>query len=123
MLKYIRIQVRYKGKTGKLVGIFGACHHVVYNKYFNFNSTDEDRKIFEDTEKWFNENLPNPPFYDDGNPNKYITWFKSETSDEMITNLIPLMNILDKYNVPYDILQTNYIGKIVYEDKYQVAVE
>lgn len=123
MLKYVRIQVRYNGKTGKPVGIFGACHHVVYNKYYNFNSTDDDRKLFELTEKWFDENLPNPPFYDNGNTNNYITWFKSETSKKMLEKIIPLMNILDKYNVPYDMIYTNYVGNIVYEDEYQVAVE
>jgi hypothetical protein len=121
--KYIRIQVRYNGKTGKPVGIFGACHHVVYNKYHNFNSTDEDRKVFEEIDSWFNEHLPNPPFYEEGNVNNYITWFKKDAAESMIEKLTPLMKILEKYNVPYDIVHTNFIGKIVYEDDYQVAVE
>jgi hypothetical protein len=28
MVNYIRIQARYRGKTGKPGGIFGACHHL-----------------------------------------------------------------------------------------------
>jgi hypothetical protein len=33
------------------------------------------------------------------------------------------MGLLEKYNVEYDIVYTNFIGKIIYEDDYQVAVE
>ncbi len=31
------------------------------------------------------------------------------------------MEVLDKYQYEYDVVYTNYIGKIIYEDKYQVA--
>ena len=33
-----------------------------------------------------------------------------------------LMSLLDKYNIPYDIVFTDHIGKIIYEDDYQAAV-
>jgi hypothetical protein len=32
------------------------------------------------------------------------------------------MNLLDKYNVNYDIVMTNCPGQIIYEDEFQVAV-
>ncbi|MDR2596054.1 MAG: hypothetical protein LBC76_01915 [Treponema sp.] len=121
--KYVRIQVRYTGRTGKPVGIFGACHHVINNSYYTFNTTDEEKQLFLDIEKWFNENLPNPPFYEEGNPKKYITWFKTKTTKYMIEKLIPLINLLEKYNIEYDIVYTNFVGKVVYEDNFQVAVE
>jgi len=121
--KYVRIQTRYCGKTDKPVGIFGACHHVVNKSYHNFNVTEEEKQLFLDIENWFEMYLPNPPFYKDGNPNKCITWFKTETTNEMIEKLYPLMNLLEKYNVEYDVVYTNFVGKIVYEDEYQVAVE
>lgn len=121
--KYVRIQVRYKGKTGKPVGIFVATDHVVSSRYHPFNATDEEKKLYRKIEYWFNENLPNPPFYEEGNPNKYITWFKVKKSQQFIEKLMPFMNILEKYKVPYDFVYTNFVGKIVYEDEYQVAVE
>ena len=121
--KYVRIQVRYFGKTGKPVGIFGACHHVVKNSYYTFNTTEDEKNLFLNVENWFNENLPNPPFYNEGNPNKYITWFKTKTTKHMIEMLIPLMKLLEKYNVEYDIVYTNFVGNIIYEDDFQVAVE
>jgi len=121
--KYVRIQVRYSGKTGKSVGIFGACHHVVNNSYYTFNTTEDEKILFLNVENWFNENLPNPPFYNEGNPNKYITWFKTKNTKHMIEMLIPLMKLLEKYNVEYDIVYTNFVGNIIYEDDFQVAVE
>lgn len=33
-----------------------------------------------------------------------------------------LTSLLDKYKVPYDIVYTDYVGKIIYEDEYQVGV-
>lgn len=32
------------------------------------------------------------------------------------------MGSLDKYKVSYDIVYTDYVGKVIYEDEYQVAV-
>jgi hypothetical protein len=40
----------------------------------------------------------------------------------MLEKLLPLMAMLDKYDVPYDVVYTNAPGKIVYEDEWQVAV-
>jgi hypothetical protein len=120
--KYVRIQVRYTGKTGKPVGIFGACHHVIKNSYYTYDTTNDEKQLFQNIEDWFNQHLPNPPFYNEGNPNNYITWFKTETTTHMIEKLFPLMDLLEKYNVKYDIVYTNFIGKIVYEDEFQVAV-
>lgn len=31
-------------------------------------------------------------------------------------------NMLDKYQKPYDVVYTNFVGTIVYEDDWQVAV-
>ena len=40
----------------------------------------------------------------------------------MYEKLKPAIVLLDKYNKPYDVVYTNFIGEIVYEDKWQVAV-
>jgi hypothetical protein len=39
----------------------------------------------------------------------------------MLEKLQPLMNMMDKYAMPYDVVYTNFPGKIVYEDDWQVA--
>ena len=43
-------------------------------------------------------------------------------TQEMYEKLKPAIALLDKYNKPYDVVYTNFIGEIVYEDKWQVAV-
>lgn len=33
------------------------------------------------------------------------------------------MKLLDKYNRAYDVVYTNFVGTIVYEDEWQIAVK
>lgn len=40
----------------------------------------------------------------------------------MLQKLKPAIALLDKYKKPYDIVYTNFVGTIVYEDDWQVAV-
>lgn len=70
------------------------------------------------------EHLPEPPFYGDNNDNPQgaVTWFKTEAYEEMRKKAEVLTGLLDKYKVPYDIVFSDYVGKIVYEDKWQVGV-
>lgn len=115
---YVRIQVRDKGNTGKPIGVIGACWKIHNEGKFS----EEDCKTFLRLEKWFTSLLPEPPFYKDGNPQKAICYFKVDSAKEMLDRITPLMQLLDKYEYEYDVVYTNYIGKIIYEDKYQVAV-
>ncbi len=121
--KYVRIQTRYSGKTGKPVGIFAANWHILYAERF----TQEDKELFLATEEWFRENLPVPPFYDKenperNNPQKAITYFKTDAIAKYSEKILVLTGLLEKYNVHYDVVLTNYVGEIIYEDDYQVAI-
>ena len=40
----------------------------------------------------------------------------------MQEKLAPAIALLDKYQKPYDVVYTNFVGTIVYEDEWQVAV-
>ena len=40
----------------------------------------------------------------------------------MFEELKPIMKIFKKHNVAFDIVYTDFVGKIVYEDEYQIAV-
>lgn len=84
--------------------------------------SEEDKKLYLDIREWFIENLPIPPYYEDGNTIKAITWFKKDSSKEMLERLKPLVVLLEKYNVEYDIVYSDDVGVIIYEDDYQVAV-
>ncbi len=117
--KYMRIQGHeYSYGTGKPTGVFSLCIRRVDNGIFS----KEDAKIFNDTNQWFKDNLVQPPFYEQGNPDRAITYFKTDNYEAMREKSEILTGLLDKYNVPYDIVFTDHAGKIIYEDEYQVGV-
>ncbi len=119
-MKYVRIQGRETAyRTGMPVGIFAAVHRLKQAGLL----TDEEKAIYSEIDGvWFQENLPNPPFYTDDKPGKPITWFKTATAGFMVEKLQPLVDMLEKYAKPYDVVYTNFPGRIVYEDDWQVAV-
>ena len=115
--KYVRIQGReIAWKTKKPVGVFILNWRRIRDNIYS----EEDIKLYNETHNWFLENLPQPPFYGDNNDNTQgaITYFKAESCGEMLERIQPLIDLLDKYDIVY----TNYIGKIIYEDDYQVGV-
>lgn len=117
MQKYVRIQGRelsYITKQPK--GIFSMCWRMILDGI----ATEEEKSAFEQIDAWFKENLVEPPQCKNGE--KVITYFKTATTDFMLEKLKPALAILDAHNHPYDVVYTNYVGKIVYEDEYQVAV-
>lgn len=97
-------------------GIFSLCWNLIRDDIL----TSEEKELFISIDNWFKDNLPEPePCV---NHEKVITFFKCESTQEMYEKLKPAIALLDKYNKPYDVVYTNFIGEIVYEDKWQVAV-
>lgn len=116
--KYVRIQGREESYITKYPkGIFSICWRLIYDGVMN----EEDENTFCEIDEWFKENLPEPEPCKQGE--KVITFFKTETTKEMIEKISPAIQLLDKYSYPYDIVYTNFVGKIIYEDKWQVAVQ
>ena len=116
--KYVRIQGRelsYVTQYPK--GIFAMCWRMIYDGMME----EDDATLFESINEWFEMNLPNPPVCQTGDK-KVITFFKTETTEEMLKQIEPAMALLDKYNHPYDVVYTNFVENIVYEDEFQVAV-
>ncbi len=116
-MKYMRIQGREESYITKYPkGIFSLCWNLIRNDIL----TSEEKELFISIDNWFKDNLPEPePCV---NHEKVITFFKCESTQEMYEKLKPAIALLDKYNKPYDVVYTNFIGEIVYEDKWQVAV-
>ena len=116
--KYMRIQGRelsYVTQYPK--GIFGMCWRMIYDGVMS----EEDTALFKSIEAWFLEHLPEPPMCKTGDQ-RVITFFKTENMNEMVKHIEPAMALLEKYNHPYDMVYTNFVGNIVYEDEFQVAV-
>jgi len=117
-MKYMRIQGREDSYITKYPkGVFALCWNLIRDGFLS----GEEKELFISIDDWFKENLPEPkPCVDH---EKVITFFKCDTTEEMYSRLQPAIDLLDKYGKPYDIVYTNnFIGEIVYEDDWQVAV-
>ena len=115
--KYMRIQGREDSWITKYPkGIFGICWRMIQDGVMDA----EDEQKFRAIDEWFKENLPEPEPCKNGE--KVITFFKTESTEEMQKMIAPAVAILDKYHHPHDIFYTNYVGAVVYEDAWQVAV-
>jgi len=118
-MNYFRMHVSYSGKTGKPVGIFGACHHL--NRAEEL--TPEEATLFREIDEWFTEYLPEPPFYKEGNPRKAVTWFKDTPEVAvLVQRLTPLVELIQKYRDDYTVSRSTTPGEIIYEDELQIAV-
>jgi len=116
--KYVRIQgTELAENTMYAKGVFSMAMQLIQNDVMD----EEDRGLFEEIDSWFAENLPWPPQCK--RQEKVVCFFKTENSKEMMQWIRPILWLLDKYNHPYYVVYTNTPGKIVYEDKYQIAVE
>lgn len=114
---YMRIQGREESWITKYPkGIFGMCWRLIMDRVMD----KEDEEVFRGIDQWFKDNLPEPEPCKNGE--KVITFFKTESTEEMQDKIRPAMEILDKYEHPYDVVYTNYVGTVVYEDEWQVAV-
>ena len=97
-------------------GIFSLCWNLIRDK----KMTEEDEQLFVSIDEWFKENLPEPEPCK--NHETVITFFKCGTAEHMVKKIEPAIALLDKYDKPYDVVYTNFVGKIVYEDDWQIAV-
>lgn len=118
---YIRFHGNYSSpKTKQPYGIFV----VIYHLYRDGKLSESDGKFYLGTNEWFEQNLPNPPFYDNNNSVHAVTWFKDGIKAlEMVNHLEPFFTIAKKYNV--EIIKSfskELPGRLIYEDEYQVGI-
>ena len=116
--KYVRIQGQeLASNTMYAKGVFSMCWELIQNDIMD----EEDEGLYREIDDWFAHELPWPPQCK--NHEKVVCFFKTENSEEMIKMIRPALWLLERYNHPFYVVYTNTPGKIVYEDKYQVAVE
>ena len=117
MYKYMRIQGREDSYVTKYPkGVFSLCWNLIRDKRL----TEEEEKLFISIDEWFKNCLPEPEPCKNHEP--VITFFKCNAAGEMASKLEPAIALLDKYNKPYDVVYTNFVGSIIYEDNWQIAV-
>lgn len=116
--KYMRIQGRETSYITKYPkGIFSLCWNLIKDGQL----TNEEKELFISIDGWFKDNLPEPEPCT--NHERVITFFKCGSTLEMIEKLKPAIALLDRHQKPYDVVYTNFMGTIVYEDNWQIAVQ
>ena len=121
-MKYYRVHTADQAYLTKQPrGIFTAVGKLVDAGVLSEAETEEywnNRRYFEDV-------LPVPPFYDQGNPDGAITWFKDTPEGNRIWEEMTFYrNMTVKYGVQLYLSEcTDIPGEIIYEDDFQVAVK
>jgi hypothetical protein len=117
-MNYFRIHTIYDSiSTGKPAGIFAVMHRLRREGRLS----EEEVRLFEEINAWYKENLPEPAFYKDGNPQKAICWFKDTPEvNRLLEHLSPLIDVLNKHGVENTVTRTAKPGQVVYEDGFQV---
>ncbi|MBO4399357.1 MAG: hypothetical protein J5795_04405 [Lachnospiraceae bacterium] len=87
--------------------------------------TEEETAEYWRNRKYFEEVLPVPPYYADGNPDGAVTWFKDTPDGNRIWNEMTFYrDIGAKYGVAFFVSECEEVpGEVVYEDDFQVAVK
>lgn len=105
-------------RTNEPEGLFVAVWRLVDQKLV----TAREEWRYWRNRKWFEANLPIPPFYDAGNPEGAITWYKdTRMGNEMSRRMTFYFRLAKKYGLPIEKETTNNPGRIIYEDEYQVG--
>lgn len=88
-------------------------------------TTEEETAEYWRNRKYFEEALPLPPYYEAGNPEGAVTWFKdTEKGNEIWQQMTFYRDMGNKYGVPFYISECIEIpGEVVYEDDFQIAVK
>jgi hypothetical protein len=112
------VQARYRGRLGVEVGVIVAADHLRRGGFL----TPEQEQIYVDVDAYLQAELPNPPFYDDGNSIGAVTWFKNPAPAEMMARIERLRELLRAHGVVHDVVTSDDPGEIVYEDHFQIGV-
>jgi len=102
-------------------GIFTVVGKLVDNKV----TTEEEAAEYWKNREYFEKVLPVPPFYEQGNPDRAVTWFKdTEEGKRIYEEMSFYREIAAKYGVQLYISECSELpGEVVYEDAYQIAVK
>ncbi len=120
-MKYYRVHTEdIAYLTQQPRGIFTAIGKLVDAKIL---SEDEEKEYWRNRE-YFERELPVPPFYDNGNPQRAITWFKdTDEGNRIYQEMGFYRSMATKYGLKLLKTECEEIpGDIIYEDDFQIAV-
>lgn len=110
--------------SGKELGVFHAVRYLREDGELAPHEEEQHDQIL----KWFSDNLKKPPKFTASKPpfyrkkSKAISWFK-DTAHEHIDRIRSLVEILRNHGIAVQMLKTERVGYVVYEDEYQIVAE
>lgn len=121
-MKYFRIHtgdIAYATQQPR--GIFTAVFKLVDAGVM----TEAEVSEYWKNREYFEKVLPVPPFYDKGNPDKAVTWFKDNESGRRIYEEMSFYRgMAEKYGLAlYRSECSELPGEVIYEDDFQIAVK
>lgn len=121
-MRYYRIHtadIAYITKQPR--GIFTAIGKLVEAGILSEEETAEYWK----NRTYFEKVLPVPSFYEEGNPDKAITWFKDTPAGNRIySEMTFYREMARKYGTQLYMSECDEIpGEIIYEDDFQIAIK
>lgn len=101
-------------------GIFTTVGKLVDSKTL----TEEETAEYWKQREYFEKVLPVPPFYEQGNPDHAVTWFKDTPQGRDIWNQLTFYRqMCSKYGITLYKSETEEIpGQVIYEDDFQIAI-
>ena len=121
-MKYYRVHTAdIAWLTQQPRGIFTAIGKLVDAKTL----TEEEEKEYWKNREYFEKVLPVPPYYDQGNPDGAITWFKDTPEGNRIWKEMTFYrSMASKYGLQLYISECEELpGEVIYEDDFQIAVK
>jgi hypothetical protein len=122
---YLRFVVAHIDEdSGRELGVFHAVRNLRDNGLLHRYEEEQHDVI----RQWFNENLEKPTRFTASKPPFYrkqpkaISWFK-DGAHEHIARVRELVGILRHHGVSVQMLTTDRVGYVVYEDEYQIVAE
>ena len=122
LMKYFRIHTDDTAwLTRQPRGLFTAVGKLVDAKLL----TNDEEKEYWKNRAYFEKELPVPPFYEQGNPDGAVTWFKDTAEGKQIfREMVFYRRIADKYGKKLFLSECGEVpGELVYEDAFQIAVK
>ncbi|MEO5913902.1 MAG: hypothetical protein ABIS50_06690 [Luteolibacter sp.] len=118
-MKYFRFCASYVSPhTNERYGIFIAVWHLIRDK----KAPAEDEAAYWKAREWFEANLPIPPYHQNGNPDRAITWFKESAMNGPIVRKLGIYHdIARRCGTGIELISSDLPGTIIYEDDYQIA--
>ena len=110
--------------SGKELGVFQAMYRL--RDAGNLDPHEEEQHDV--IRRWFSENLEKPTRFTASKPPFYrkqpkaISWFKDE-AHEHIARIREMIAILQGHGISVQVLKTERVGYVVYEDAYQIVAE